>query len=75
MFSTLVLPAALRQIETEAFAGIAADIVVLSESCETVAALAFANCPNLQIVYAPAGTAFDAQTFSGCGHVYVSRTD
>ena len=75
VFSTLVLPAALRQIETEAFAGIAADIVVLPESCESVAALAFANCPNLQIVYAPAGTAFDAQTFSGCGHVYISRTD
>jgi len=73
VFSTLTLPASLTRIEEEAFAGIAADVVVLPQGCVSLDSGAFAGCPNLQIVYAPADTAISEHAFDGCGHVYVQR--
>ncbi len=75
VFTTLTLPSALTEIGEEAFSGTVADAVVLPEGCASVASRAFANCPRLQIVYAPANTVFADDAFAGCGHVYVSRAD
>lgn len=46
----LILPAGLTTIESEAFAGINAAVVLVPDGCKSIGSLAFANCPNLQYV-------------------------
>ena len=51
----VVTPADLTVIEAEAFNGIDARFVWLSDRVESIGDSAFANCPNLQYVYIPYG--------------------
>ena len=44
---TLLLPAALRQICEEAFAGVTAQLAVIPDGCASVGSRAFANCDSL----------------------------
>lgn len=67
---TLVLPASMKQIESEAFADIAAEAVRLPDGCESIGEQAFANSPKLQQVYMPDSVSDIAETaFDGCGQV------
>ena len=49
------VPSALQTIESEAFSGISASFVWLSDNTTTIGSKAFANCSNLQYVRIPAG--------------------
>ena len=57
--STLWLPAALTQIDSEAFEGSGAEIVVIPAGCVAIDSLAFAGCENLKYVILPAGAEID----------------
>ncbi len=52
---TVTLPKALTAVEDEAFAGIAADCVVIPEGCGTIGSKAFTGSRTLRLVYLPAG--------------------
>ena len=72
--TTLTLPASLRTIEEEAFAGVTAQQIVVPASVQTIENNAFANCPNLLVVYFE-GMAADLSDnlFTGCrNHVVIS---
>lgn len=61
------LPAALREIETEAFAGGSFTHVYLGEQVEKINARAFAECENLIYIYIPASTiSIASDAFAGC---------
>ena len=49
-----ILPAYMKQIKTRAFIGIAAASVKLPDGLQTIGGMAFANCPNLTLIYIPA---------------------
>ena len=65
--TTLTLPASLRIIEEEAFAGVTAQQIIIPASVQTIGSSAFANCPNLLVVYFE-GTSADiaGDLFTGC---------
>ena len=64
----LVLPASLKTIEEEAFAGGSMACVVLPDGCEAIGAGAFKNCAQLRFVEIPASvTSIDGSAFTGCG--------
>jgi hypothetical protein len=44
------LPQNLSEIDSEAFAGIDAQVVIIPHSCKLIGANAFANCQNLRVV-------------------------
>ena len=44
----------MKQIKTRAFIGIAAASVKLPDGLQTIGGMAFANCPNLTLIYIPA---------------------
>ena len=73
--TTLVLPAGLKTISKEAFAGIAARKIVVPAGVETIESGAFAGCPNLIAAELPEGIASFAQdAFDGCGEIKISGT-
>ena len=49
----LVLPNELKQIDAEAFAGIAASVVRIPQGCTSIGSGAFRDCPNLVAIYIP----------------------
>ena len=63
----LVLPDSLTEIQSEAFAGISAQVVVLPETCTFIGSRAFASCPNLEYVVVPSLDAVEIadDAFSG----------
>ncbi len=65
---TLTLPGFLTEIEEEAFVGIAAEVVVIPESCTSIGARAFADCPNLTYIVLPVGSEITPEDdgFDGC---------
>ena len=66
--ATLTLPAALMTVEPEAFAGVAAQRITLPDTVNSIAAGAFANCPNLILVDLPSNCeGIDADAFTGSG--------
>ena len=70
------VPAMLKEIETEAFAGIGAESVMLTESVERVDADAFENCPQLKtFIVCGAETEIDNRALSGCDEVIVYAPD
>ena len=71
-----IVPAMLKEIETEAFAGIGAESVMLTESVERVDADAFENCPQLKtFIVCGAETEIDNRALSGCDEVIVYAPD
>ncbi len=67
------LPSDLKIIQTEAFANIKAEKIIIPETVETIESLAFANCGNLQVLYfvgSPIDIASDI--ISECENVTVS---
>ena len=51
----LTLPAALKQINADAFRGASAQVVIIPDGCESVGSNAFADCENLRYVFLPEG--------------------
>ncbi len=49
----LTLPSGLTEIGSEAFAGVAAERVVVPDSCGSIASGAFSDCPNLREISVP----------------------
>lgn len=73
--AVLRLPAELKAIEAEAFAGGTFDCVILPEGCERIGAAAFANCAKLQLVEIPASVlSIDDTAFDGCSDSLVIAT-
>ena len=70
------LPAAISQIEEEAFAGVTAMTVVeIPEGCEAIARWAFKDCSGLTQIRIPASvTTIDDLAFAGCTDVFVYGT-
>ncbi len=68
----LYLPAGLKFISAEAFAGSACQAVVVPTGCESIGARAFANCPNLIYAKVPAGTVIAENAFADT--VFIDRT-
>lgn len=61
-----ILPAALTEIEEEAFAGISTSVVKVQENVKTIGSRAFANCSKLKAIYIPEGCEYiAADAFSG----------
>ena len=50
-FDTMTLPSNLTTIESEAFAGVSAKVIIIPDTVETIESLAFANNPNLEVLY------------------------
>jgi hypothetical protein len=75
-FSTpdFTLPAFLTTVEEEAFEGIAASVVDIPESCVSIGAHAFRNCPNLTQIRIPDGCTLGTDVFDSCEMVYVYGT-
>ncbi len=73
-FSCVSLPADLKTIEEEAFAGAAFEAVLLPDGCTAIGSRAFADCPNLVYVRIPASVVSIAEdAFAGCGQVMIDR--
>ncbi len=67
-----VLPADTVTIEEEAFSGIAATGVRISDAVTTIGARAFAGCPHLEMVWIPSGvTSIADSAFEGCEHLMI----
>ena len=65
---TLSLPNGLTEIETEAFAGTRAEIIVIPASCTKIGSKAFANCESLTVVrFQGRNTVIAEDAFEGCG--------
>ena len=69
-----VLPASLTAVDEEAFEGVAAQTVLISDSCASIGDHAFRNCPNLWQIHIPADCALGEDVFSGCEQVFVYGT-
>lgn len=65
--SCLKLPAFLKEIGEEAFAGCSEESVIVPDGCETIGARAFADSANLRTITIPASvTSIAADAFDGC---------
>ena len=72
--SLLRLPAKLKAIEAEAFAGLTVEGVILPDGCTAIGPRAFADCANLIYVRIPASvTDIAADAFEGCDSVRLER--
>ena len=70
--TVLTLPAGLKSIETEAFANVAAEKIVIPDGVETIASNAFTDCPNLVELVLPEGiSSFAPDALGTTGPVYV----
>jgi len=70
-----ILPADLTHIEDEAFAGINAEVIEISEGCVSIGARAFADCPNLKYVLVSDLSSIDIATdaLDGTNAVFIER--
>lgn len=64
----VVLPAELKAIEEDAFAGDSFECVVLPEGCKAIGAGAFKDCAQLRFIEIPESVDYiDGSAFDGCG--------
>lgn len=71
----LVLPSALTRIETEAFANVSAETIVIPANVKAIDELAFANCPNLRyLVFQGNPTTIASNILEGCSNVTIRCT-
>ena len=71
--SDLTLPSSLTTIETEAFAGVASDVIIVPDSCTTIEPGAFSNCENLRYIRLPADVEIPDDAFTGCPNVVIDQ--
>ena len=71
--NVLKLPAFLNTIETEAFEGIAAEVIIVPDGCTTIEPKAFINCKNLLYIRIPAGIEIPDDAFDGCPNVVIDQ--
>ncbi len=64
--SVLNLPADLTVVESGAFIGTDAEMVIIPAGCTSIGSRAFADMPNLRYVHVPAGASVAADAFAGC---------
>lgn len=57
------VPAIVTEIDDEAFEGISASVVTMSDSVTSIGSRAFAECPNLRQIYIPAETTIANDAF------------
>lgn len=71
--TVLKLPDSLNTIEPEAFAGTAAEVIILPDGCTSVGSKAFADCDNLVYVFVPASLEgkLPDDVFDGCENVQI----
>lgn len=70
----LYLPAGLRTIEDEAFAGLNCQAIIIPNVCDTIGHNAFADCINLVYVYIPGSvTTIETDAFSDCPNIIIDR--
>ena len=62
----LYLPAALTDIEEEAFAGVNAEMIVVPSGVTSIGNRAFADCPNLTVVVNESQAEIPGDAFDGC---------
>ncbi len=68
----MIMPAALTLIGEEAFAGIRAETIEITENVVSIGPRAFADCKNLREITIPATvTEIDGSALSGCENVTV----
>ena len=72
--TVLRLPSGLTEIEAEAFAGIAAEKVIVPNGVTRIGDRAFADCPNLKEMELPEGVTFEGAPLEGSGPVFVYGT-
>ena len=65
----LVLPSSLKTIASESFGEIAASVVYIPDSCESIGNYAFRNCPNLVQIRIPSNCRIDPDAFEGCSYI------
>ena len=66
--NTLTLPAAIKEVEAEAFMNVSAQVIIVPNGCVTIGSRAFANCTNLRYVILPSTLETLADdAFAGCG--------
>ena len=66
--NTLTLPAAIKEVEPEAFMNVSAQVIIVPNGCVTIGSRAFANCTNLRYVILPSTLETLADdAFAGCG--------
>ena len=71
----VMLPGNLRIIQAEAFSGLACDVIIVSDVCESIGERAFADCEKLKYAIVPESVSEVANSaFAGCDNVYVIRT-
>ena len=51
--NTLTLPAAIKEVEPEAFMNVSAQVIIVPNGCVSIGSRAFANCTNLRYVILP----------------------
>ena len=71
--NVLKLPAFLKTIETEAFEGIAAEAIIVSDRCTAIEPKAFINCKNLLYIRIPTGIEIPKDAFTGCPNVVIDQ--
>ena len=71
--NVITVPAQLKTIQEQAFAGINSQAVIISEGCESIGQKAFENCMNLIYILIPVETDVAEDAFEGCGRVVVDR--
>ena len=71
--SGILLPKQITAIETEAFAGVASDVIIVPDSCTTIEPGAFSNCENLRYIRLPADVEIPDDAFTGCPNVVIDQ--
>ena len=70
------LPAQLKEIEEEAFAGMACEGIIVPDGCTSIGAKAFADCKSLIYIRIPSSVTDIAEdAFEGCGSVRIDYAE
>lgn len=64
--NVLNIPSGVKTIESEAFAGISCNAIIIPDDCKLIENNAFRNCQNLLYVQIPSDTIFDPAAFQDC---------
>lgn len=71
--NVIMLPASLTRIDSEAFAGISAEAIVVPEGCTIIEPKAFMNCKNLLYIRIPTNVDFPNDAVVECPNVVIDN--